>query len=198
MTGAGLVEVDDTALALASAEAPRPGSVLVATLAGSRAMLAEVQALTATGFLGSAKRKTSGVDASRASMLIAVLEKHGGLRLADQDVYVSSAGGLKVSEPAADLGLALAIAGSHLRRALPALTAVVGEVTLSGEVRPVRQLDARIAAARRRGVRTLLVPSAQIDDAPAGSRRADGGIELVPVRRISDALERLLPSRTKS
>lgn len=198
MTGAGLVEVDDTALALASAEEPRPGSVLVATLAGSRAMLAEIQALTSTGFLGSAKRKTSGVDSARANMLIAVLEKHAGLRLADQDIYVASAGGLKVSEPAVDLGMALAVAGSHLRRALPAMTAVLGEVSLSGDVRPVRQIEVRIAAARRRGIRALLVPAAQIDAVRPNSRGVPDGVELLPVRRIGDALERLLPSRTKS
>lgn len=190
MTGAGLVEVDDTALALASAEEPRPGSVLVSTLAGSRAMLAEIQALTATGFLGSAKRKTSGVDASRANMLIAVLEKHGGLRLADQDIYVASGGGLKVTEPAVDLGLALAVAGSHLRRALPALTAAVGEISLSGDMRAVRQIDARIAAARRRGIRTIIVPD--------GNKGPVEGVRLVPVRRISDAIELLLPARSSS
>lgn len=206
MTGIGLVEVDDTALALSSAEEPRPGSALVATLAGSRAMLAEIQALTATGFLGSAKRKTSGVDSSRANMLIAVLEKHAGLRLADQDIYIACGGGLKVSEPAVDLGLALAVAGSHLRRALPALTAVMGEISLSGEIRAVRQLDARIEAARRRGIKTIVVPAAQSTVSPKGrpsaARAATAakipGVELVPVARISDAINLLSPSLVKS
>lgn len=213
MTGAGLIEVDDTALALASAEQSRPGTALVATLAGSRAMLAEIQALTATGFLGSAKRKTSGVDSARASMLIAVLEKHAGLRLADQDVYVACGGGLRVTEPAVDLGLALAIAGSHLRRALPARTAVVGEVSLAGDIRPVRQIEARIAAAQRRGITTLLVPAAQAGATASGATSSpaplphrstrgdparDAGMQIIAVRRISDALDTLSPAATKS
>jgi len=183
MTGAGLSEVDDSALALESAHSPRPGSVLVSTLAGSRAMLAEIQALTATGFLGNAKRKTSGIDGSRASMLIAVLEKHAGLRLADQDIYVSCAGGLRVSEPAVDLGVALAIAGSHLRRALPVRTAVLGEVSLAGDLRAVRQFGARVAAAHRRGVRTMVVPES--------NRESVGGVRFIRVQRVSDAIDLL-------
>ncbi len=183
MTGAGLAQVDDSTLAVGSLAEPRPGSVTVPALAGSRAMLAEIQALTASGFLGNAKRKTSGVDASRVGMLVAVLEKHGGLRLADQDVFVASAGGLRLTEPAVDLGIALAIAGAHLRRALPAHAACVGEVSLAGDVRAVRQLEVRIEAARRRGVRTLLVP--------AGQGKGPPGVTLVPVRRLSEAIERL-------
>ncbi|MBX3356530.1 MAG: DNA repair protein RadA [Phycisphaeraceae bacterium] len=186
MSGNGLMPVDDSALTAEAALEPRPGAALVVPLAGSRAILAEVQALTATGFLGSAKRKTSGVDAARTSMLIAVLEKHGGLRLADQDVYVACAGGLRVTEPAVDLGIALAIAGSHLRRTLPPRTAVIGEVSLAGEVRPVRQIEARLAAARRRGIDTILVPAANAMSAE--------GLTLRPIRRISDAIDCLAPA----
>jgi len=190
MTGVGLVEVDDSRLASAQMAEPRPGSATAPTLAGSRVMLAEIQALAASGFLGNAKRKTSGVDASRVGMLVAVLEKHGGLRLADQDIYVASAGGLRLSEPAVDLGVALAIAGAHLRRALPAHAAVVGEISLAGDLRPVRQIEQRVEAVRRRGVRTLLLPAGQLQSAP--------GISLVPIRRVSDAIDQLLAPAMKS
>lgn len=196
MTGAGLLQVDDASLVLGDADDPRPGSVLVPALAGTRGVLAEIQALTATGFLGAAKRKVSGIDASRAGMLIASLEKHAGLRLADQDVYVSSAGGLRVTEPAVDLGVALAIAGAHLRRALPARSAVVGEVSLAGDIRPVRQLESRLSAAFRRGVRVLYAPAAHAQSSIAAV--ASDGLRVIGVRRLSDAIELLLPSRAKS
>lgn len=184
MTGQGLMQVDDAALALSAAASPRPGSVLVPTLAGSRAMLAEIQALTASGFLGSAKRKTSGLDASRVGMLVAVLEKHADLRLADQDIYVASAGGLRVTEPAVDLGVALAVAGAQLRRSLPPLTACIGEISLAGDIRPVRQLEQRIEAARRRGIKRVVIPAGQ-------SSLSTAELEAMPVGRVSDALEHL-------
>jgi len=190
MTGQGLIEVDDSALALDASAAPRAGSILVPTLAGSRSMLAEIQALTASGFLGSAKRKTSGLDASRVGMLVAVLEKHAGLRLADQDIFVASAGGLRITEPAVDLGVALAIAGAHLRRATPALTAFVGEISLAGDLRPVRQIESRLEAARRRGVRTVVLPAAQAVEDP--------NLRIVPVKRISEAIEQLDASSPNS
>lgn len=187
MTGEGLAEVDESALAAANATEPRPGTAIVPVMAGSRVLLAEIQALAVAGFLGSTKRKASGMDSGRLSMMIAVLEKHGGLRLADQDIYASVAGGLRIVEPAADLGVCLAIAGAHLSRALPPATAVLGEVGLSGEIRPVRTLDQRVAEAIRRGCSSVLVPAGQADVL----MRRGGGI--VPIRSISQALELLSP-----
>ena len=135
---------------------PRPGSVVCPAMFGTRCLLAEVQALTATGFLGAAKRRASGVDANRLAMLIAVLEKHGGLRLADQDVFASAIGGLRVVEPAADLALALAIAGAHYGRTLDAGTAAIGEIGLGGEIRSVQHLGPRLRQAQRQGYRTVI------------------------------------------
>jgi DNA repair protein RadA/Sms len=147
--------------------------------------LIELQALTATGFLGAAKRKSSGLDPNRLAMLVAVLEQHAQLRLADRDIFASSVGGLRVVEPASDLALLLAIAGAHHRRALDPLTAAVGEVGLGGEIRPVTQLEQRVREASRLGFKRLIVPRT--------ARRAEAvkGIELVPAKTIDEAIEQL-------
>jgi DNA repair protein RadA/Sms len=168
MTGGGLLEVRDASALQDPAVRPQPGSVVCPVMHGSRCLLVEVQALTATGFLGSAKRRASGLDASRLAMLIAVLEQHGGVRLADQDVFASSAGGLRVTEPAADLALCLAIAGARLRRTIPAGTAVVGEVGLGGEIRPVHQVEQRIREATRLGFDRILIAAQQADGVTGG------------------------------
>ena len=156
----GLVEVPDGASVAADAlgESPRPGSAVTPTVTGSRCVLVELQALTATGFPGSVKRKSSGLDASRLAMLIAVLEQRAGLTLYDRDVFASAVGGVRVVEPAADLALAIAIAGAHTGRALPLATAAVGEVGLGGEVRPVAQMEPRCREAARLGYKRLVVP----------------------------------------
>ena len=189
MTSLGLRQVDESALAADPSLAPRPGSVCVPTMAGTRCLLAEVQALTATGLVGAAKRKASGVDASRLAMLIAVLEQHGGLRLGDQDVYAAAAGGLKVLEPAADLAIALAVAGARLGRAVPDGFAAIGEIGLSGQLRPVSQMHERIAAAARRGVTRLVVPASQKVQAPKS-------LEIIKIEHISAAFELLTPNPT--
>ena len=116
MSDGGLREVRDGGALFAAEYRPMSGSVVCPVMQGSRCLLVEIQALTATSFLGSAKRKVSGLDSNRLAMLIAVLEKRGELRLADQDVFASSVGGMKIGEPAADLAIALAIAGAHLNR----------------------------------------------------------------------------------
>lgn len=159
MTGDGLQQIADAAAALAPADSePRPGSVVCPVMTGARCLPVEIQALTATGFVGAAKRRSSGLDANRLAMLIAVLEQHAGVRLADRDVFASAAGGIRVVEPAADLALALAIAGAHLRRALPPACAAVGELGLGGEIRPVPQLDQRLREAAKLGYRTIIAP----------------------------------------
>jgi DNA repair protein RadA/Sms len=165
MTGSGLREAPHGVLIAAAgggADAPpRPGTVVCPVQTGTRTLLVEIQALTATGFPGAVKRKSAGLDASRLAMLIAVLEQHAGLRLADRDIFASVVGGIKVAEPAADLALLLAIAGAQLKRALPPRSCAIGEVGLGGEVRPVAQLDQRLLEAARLGFTTILVPRGQ-------------------------------------
>ena len=165
MTGGGLRELAE---GLGGPDPDRPpavGTAACPTILGTRCLLAEIEALTATGVLGNARRKASGLDSSRLAMLIAVLEKHGGLRLADQDVFVSAAGGLRVTEPAADLATALAIAGAHYRRSMPPASVAIGEVGLTGRVRPVPQMTVRVREALRRGFRSLIVPAAAVEEA---------------------------------
>jgi len=186
MTGSGLAEITDVGRMIRPDVAPRPGSVLCPLLHGSRCLMVEVQALTATGFLGSAKRKTSGVDSSRLAMLIAVLEQHAGLRLADQDVFVSAVGGLKVVEPAADLALCLAIAGAHLRRRMPAGIAMAGEVGLGGEVRPAGRVEARLHEAARLGYRRTIMSDGLAGDESGGA--------IIGVGSVADAIEILEPA----
>jgi DNA repair protein RadA/Sms len=184
MTGEGLREASDGASVAAEAGQARPGSVVCPVLTGSRTVLVELQALTASGFPGSVKRKASGVDSGRLAMLIAVLEQHAGMRLGDRDVFASAVGGLKVSEPAADLALALAIGGALLRRSLPEATAAVGEIGLGGEIRPVGQMEARLREAVRLGYKRVLVPA-------QGGALQIKGLDLAPVRNISLAVQEL-------
>ncbi|MHC4991155.1 MAG: DNA repair protein RadA family protein, partial [Planctomycetota bacterium] len=186
MTGHGLREVADASGLLDPSEQPQPGSIVCPVAQGSRAMLLEVQALTATGIPGAARRRASGLDGNRLAVLIAVLEQHGGQRLADQDIFCSAVGGLRVVDPGADLALCLAIAGARRRLALPGGTAVVGEVGLGGEVRRVAQLEQRAREAARLGYRTLIVPGRRGEPAPAG-------VELLEVANVAAALEVLEP-----
>lgn len=187
MGDAGLREIADGAGVAASSDKPMPGSVVCPTISGTRCLLVEMQALTATGFLGAAKRKASGVDSSRLAMLIAVLEQHAGLRLADRDVFSSAVGGVKVVEPAADLALALAVAGSHLKRTVAPATAVVGEVGLGGEIRLVSRLEQRVREAARLGYTTVVVPQGS-----PTKQLARDSVEIVPVRTITEAIKQLL------
>jgi DNA repair protein RadA/Sms len=202
MSAFGLREVPQGAslAALASLDAPRPGGAVCPVVTGSRSMLVEVQALTATGFLGAAKRKCSGLDPNRLAMIIAVLEQHAELRLADRDIFASSVGGVRVADPASDLALLLAIAGAHFRRAMPPRTIAVGEVGLGGEVRGVPFLEQRIREAERLGCTRIIAPAPPAPQrtrsvsAGAPSPRAHlfiPGAEIVPVRTINEAIAHL-------
>ncbi|MCE7974311.1 MAG: DNA repair protein RadA [Leptolyngbya sp. PLA1] len=183
MTDAGLIPLPEGAGLPAAQAQPRPGSAVCPVMSGTRCMLVELQALTATGFLGAAKRKSSGVDSNRLAMLIAVLEQHAGLRLADRDIFASSVGGVRVAEPAGDLALLLAITGAHYKRSLPGATAAVGEVGLGGELRPVSQCEARLREAARLGYTTIL--------APPGVRGAPKGVTVIECQTIGRAIEHL-------
>jgi DNA repair protein RadA/Sms len=190
MTSRGLREVPEGAgVPAAMGAEPRPGSVVCPVMTGTRCILVEVQALTATGFLGAAKRKSSGLDANRLAMLIAVLEQHGGLRLADRDVFASSVGGIRVNEPASDLALLLAIAGAHYRRSLDGVTAAVGEVGLGGEVRGVPQLEQRLRETARLGYKRIITPALHASE--RGVEKALKGVELLQVKTVGNAVELL-------
>lgn len=188
MTEGGLVEVDDPSQALmADRMAGVAGSAVVPTIQGSRPLLVEIQALTTPSVLPTPRRVATGVDLSRLLLVCAVVTRRAGIALSGQDVVVNVAGGLKISEPAADLGLALAIASSMRNTPLAAEVAVVGELGLGGEIRMVHQLDRRIREAARLGLRRCVTP--------AGTRQqaAVGAAETVAVDTLADALRVCLP-----
>jgi len=188
MTASGLHEVKDTAAAfLGSGRREAPGVAVAAILEGSRPLLVEVQALVApAGGMGPPRRTVAGLDTNRLALLIAVLARRGGIDVSGRDVYASLAGGLTESEPALDLPLALAIAASHRDQALPADTLACGEVSLLGEVRPVRGLDRRLREAARLGFRHAIVPAG-----PSGASGAPipAELELIRVASLLDALD---------
>jgi DNA repair protein RadA/Sms len=188
MTGEGLREVTDPGnlfLEQYGTDNPPSGSVITAAMQGSRVLLVEVQALTASSVIGAARRKVSGVSSDRVAMIIAVLEKRADMRLAADDVFVNVAGGVKVSEPATDLAVALAIASAHQNRPLPAGTFAVGELGLGGEVRSVPQLEQRLREASRLGLGHAIVPHM------GGNIPKLGGMALHEVRRLSQAMGHL-------
>jgi DNA repair protein RadA/Sms len=182
---AGVVGVPDpSALFVSRRAAPVPGSCVTVTLEGSRPLLAEVQALVAsTGGGGSPRRAVSGLDSQRVAMVNAVVERRGGVKLADADVFAASVGGVRITEPAADLALALAIASASKDRALPEGMIALGEVGLSGEIRRVAGTGRRLAEAARQGYKVALVP--------VDSGAAPPGMRLVEVPDLGTAFQRL-------
>jgi DNA repair protein RadA/Sms len=188
MTASGLQEVTDTAAAfLGSGHREAPGVAVAAILEGSRPLLVEVQALVAPAGMGPPRRTVAGLDANRLALLVAVLARRGGVDVSGRDVYASLAGGLTVSDPALDLPLALAVAASHRDRALAADTLVCGEVSLLGEVRPVRGLDRRLREAARLGFARALIPADGTTDSGAP---LPSGLELLRVHTLGEAMER--------
>ncbi len=181
----GVVGVPDpSALFVSRRAAPVPGSCVTVTMEGSRPLLAEVQALVASSSGGgSPRRAVSGLDAQRVAMVNAVVERRGGVKLADADVFAASVGGVRIAEPAADLALALAIASAAHDRALPAGMIALGEVGLSGEIRRVGGTGRRLAEAARQGYTVALVPE---DAGPPPP-----GIRLVEVPDLGSAFQRL-------
>lgn len=168
MHGDGLHEVENPSELFLSGRQGRPsGSCVVASIVGSRPVLVEVQALVGETSYGTPRRLANNIDQARLAMIIAVLERRAGLHLGAHDIYASVAGGLRVNEPAADLGIALAIASSFRNRALDAHAAAFGELGLSGEVRAVNAASRRIAEANKLGYRTLYTPQNCSDIASA-------------------------------
>ena len=160
MTGGGLSEVPNpSALFLSEREAPTPGSVVFAGIEGTRPVLVEIQALVAPAPPGTARRSVVGWDGGRLAMILAVLEARAGIPFTGLDVYLNVAGGLRISEPAADLAVAAALLSAREDAALPAETVVFGEISLSGALRPVGQTENRLKEARKLGFSQAIAPS---------------------------------------
>lgn len=190
MTGTGLVAVaNPSALFLAERAAATPGSAVLCCVEGSRPLLVEVQALVSTSAYGMPRRMAVGIDQNRLSLLLAVLEKRAGLLVGGDDVFVNIAGGMSLDEPAADLAIVGALASSLRNRPLPPGTAVFGEIGLGGEVRGVPQAPLRLREAEQLGFTRVVMPAANVDPA---LERTSGGLTLVGVRHIGEALDQLL------
>ena len=179
----GLDEVrNPSGLLLAERPVDAAGSVVVSSLEGTRPLLMELQALVAPASFGTPRRTVSGADYNRVCVLLGVLEKRVGIPLGGQDVFVSVTGGVRIGEPGADLGIALAVASSYMDRAIPADLVAIGEVGLTGEVRAVTGLEARLKEAAALGFRSAIVPKSSVGDRPAWPLAVKG------VATVTDAL----------
>jgi DNA repair protein RadA/Sms len=187
MTEEGLREIANPSAAfLSGAAESQAGTAVVASLEGTRPLLVEVQALVSTSFYGTPQRVTSGFDARRLAVLLAVLERRVGLKIGRHDVFVSVTGGLTLEEPGTDLGVALAVASSFKNRPLTPRTLAIGEVSLAGGVRRVRRLDLRMREAARLGFQRAGVPAVQAEDA------REAGLEVVALESVRQAFDLLL------
>ena len=173
-----------SAIFLSRHEREVTGSVIMASREGSRTLLLEVQALVAENHGGGARRVTVGQDMNRVAMLLGVLQRHGGLALYDQDVFINIVGGMRIIEPASDLPIIMAMVSSFRDRSFPADTVVFGEIGLAGEIRPVPNGGDRVQEAARHGFQRILLPKANI---PGKSVAQD--IDVTPVVTLAEALE---------
>jgi len=162
------------------------GSVVTASLEGSRPLLVELQALVTQTSFGVPRRTTIGVDHNRLALLVAVLEKKVGLHLSGQDIFLNAAGGVRLNEPAADLAMIMAVASSHLDRAIDPQTIIFGEVGLAGEVRAITQPEQRIAEAEKLGFKACIVPTGNL------KRLKKSQIKLLGVSTVDEAMQMMM------
>jgi len=185
MRDKGLEEVSNpSAIFLAERPAHAPGSVVTACMEGSRPILIELQALASSTNLGTPRRTILGLDSNRVALLVAVVERKLGMHLMGHDLFMNVAGGVRTDEPAVDLGIACAIASSFLDQSIDDRTVVIGEIGLTGEVRAVGQVDARISESGKLGFARCLIPSSNLKRAPEIQ-----GIEVVGIHSLSEVME---------
>lgn len=159
MQSEGMKEITNPSSVLISERKDNPpGSVIVAAMEGTRPLLIELQALTTLSVYGLPRRTANGIDYNRLTLLIAVLEKKLGFALGNQDVYLNVVSGIKISEPAVDLGIIISCASSFKNISIPTDTVVIGEVGLTGEVRAVNLIDKRLKEAEKLGFKTCIIP----------------------------------------
>jgi DNA repair protein RadA/Sms len=187
MTDAGLREINNPSeIFLSERPVNTSGSIVLASIEGTRPLLVEMQALVSPTTFGMPRRTSMGIDFNRLNLLIAVLEKKGGVHLGGMDVFLNVVGGIKITEPAADLGIVAALVSSFRERPLNQQTLVFGEVGLSGEVRAVAQGEARIKEAAKVGFKRAIVPFGN-----AERIKGDLGISISGVRNINEAIEQM-------
>ena len=183
MAGAGLREVKNPSeYMLEGRPEDEPGSVVTAAMEGTRPILVEVQALVCQTTFNMPRRTAAGTDYNRVTLLMAVLEKRLGISLAGCDAYVNVAGGMKITEPSLDLAIVLALLSSYRNRPLPPRTVAFGEVGLTGEIRSVNMMQARIAEAAKMGYKTVIVPKHKRSE----DKKKEEGIQVIEVATIQD------------
>jgi DNA repair protein RadA/Sms len=186
MTERGLRGVSNpSALFLSQHETQVPGSCVMVTQEGTRPLLVEIQALVDAAFSPNAKRLSVGLEQNRLAMLLAVLHRHAGVAAADQDVFINAVGGVKITEPAADLAVLLAIHSSMRNKALPRRLVVFGEVGLAGEIRPAPRGQERLREAAKLGFTVAMIPKANVPKQPVD------GLTIVGVDRIEEAMAKI-------
>ena len=186
MSDKGLKGVSNpSALFLSQHDNQVPGSCVMVTQEGTRPLLVEVQALVDTSHLPNARRLSVGLEQNRLAMLLAVLHRHAGIAAFDQDVFINAVGGVKISEPAADLAVLLAINSSMRNKALPRGLVVFGEVGLAGEIRPAPRGQERLREAAKLGFSLALIPKSNVPKQPIE------GLRVIPVERIEEALTKI-------
>jgi DNA repair protein RadA/Sms len=163
-----------------------PGSVVTATIEGSRPILAEIQGLVARSSLGTPRRTVLGVDYNRVCLLVAVMEKKLGLQLMHQDIFVNVAGGVRVGEPAVDLGIVSAVASSLLDKPVKGQTVVLGEIGLTGEVRGISQVEPRVHEAQKMGFERCILPGDNLKHL-----KRTGSMTLIGVETIAEVVDLL-------
>ena len=175
---------DPSGLFLDQRPQPVPGTAITVTLDGKRPLVGEIQALLATPSGGSPRRAVSGIDNSRAAMIAAVLEKHCRLKIAVNDVYLSTVGGMRLTDPSSDLAVAVALASAYANLPMPATAVMIGEVGLAGDLRRVGGMERRLAEAARQGFNTALIPSGGVSVPP--------GLKALQAANIGEALQHVL------
>ncbi len=185
MQNEGLVEITNPSrLLISEREGNPPGSAIVVSLEGTRALVIELQALSTPTVFGLPRRNASGIDYNRLTLLMAVLEKRGGINLSSQDVYINLVGGLKVNQPALDLGIILATASTFKNISIKEDIAIIGEVGLTGEVRSVNMIEKRIKEAEKLGYKTCIIPESN-----KKLLKENFKLDIIGVKNINDAMK---------
>jgi DNA repair protein RadA/Sms len=163
-----------------------PGSVVTASMEGTRPILVELQALASSTSFGNPRRTILGIDHNRVALLVAVMEKKLGMHLMGHDIFINVAGGVKIDEPAVDMAIVAAVASSFLDRPIQKGTVILGEIGLTGEVRAIGRVETRVAEAKKMGFNRCIVPKSNL-------KRTTGmkGIKLIGVKTVSEAMENL-------
>ena len=187
MKNEGMVEISNPSSVLISEKEDNPpGSVIVATMEGTRPLMIELQALTSTTVFGFPRRTANGFDFNRLTLLMAVLEKKVGMNLSNQDIYLNVVGGIKVSEPAADLAVLLAVASSFKNLSIPKDTVAIGEVGLTGEIRSVNLIEKRLKEVEKLGFKSCIIPESN-----KKLLKDNFKLDIIGEKNINEAMEKL-------